>query len=99
MATPEKETLDSPNQNDVNPMPAEAVRWRCDPSALPFGSTKDVEPMVGVVGHDDPAGAWVALLASVLGGTHLFGRVRRTGHPFLTVRGYPFAVPPGVPVI
>ncbi|MGB2984311.1 MAG: ATP-binding protein, partial [Phycisphaerae bacterium] len=53
MATPEKETLDSPNQNDVNPMPAEAVRWRCDPSALPFGSTKDVEPMVGVVGQDE----------------------------------------------
>jgi len=53
MATSEEETLDSPCQNSVNPLPAEAVRWRCDPSTLPFGSTKEVEPMVGVVGQDD----------------------------------------------
>ena len=53
MEAPKEETLDSLYPNDVSALPAEAVRWRCDPSTLPFNSTKDVEPMVGVVGQDD----------------------------------------------
>ncbi len=53
MATPERETLDSSNQSGVKPLPFEAVRWRCDPTGLSFGSTKELEPMVGVVGQDD----------------------------------------------
>lgn len=57
MATPENGTLDASNHNGVKPLPAEAVRWRCDPNALPFGSTKEVEPMVGVVGQDDAIAA------------------------------------------
>lgn len=34
------------------PLAADALRWRCDPTALPFASTKDIEPIVGVVGQD-----------------------------------------------
>jgi len=32
---------------------ADALRWRCDPEKLPFASTSEVEPMVGVVGQDE----------------------------------------------
>ncbi|MFQ5507124.1 MAG: AAA family ATPase, partial [Planctomycetota bacterium] len=35
----------------VDPLPAGALRWRCDPDSLPFESTDDVEPVVGVVGQ------------------------------------------------
>ena len=41
------------DRDGVKPLPFDAVRWRCDPRTLPFGSTKEVEPMVGVVGQDD----------------------------------------------
>ncbi|MGB2985826.1 MAG: ATP-binding protein [Phycisphaerae bacterium] len=53
MATTGPNTADSSDRNGIKPLPFEAVRWHCDPSALPFGSTKEVEPMVGVVGQDD----------------------------------------------
>ncbi len=32
---------------------AESLCWRCDPSALNFESTADVEPVTGIVGQDD----------------------------------------------
>jgi predicted ATP-dependent protease len=34
-----------------SPLPASALRWRCDPRALGFGSTKDIEPIEGIVGQ------------------------------------------------
>ncbi|NNF44113.1 MAG: AAA family ATPase [Phycisphaerales bacterium] len=34
------------------PLPATAVRWRCDPSQLTFETTRDVEPARAVVGQD-----------------------------------------------
>lgn len=35
----------------LNPLPAEMLRWICDPQDLPFKSTADVEPMAGIVGQ------------------------------------------------
>ncbi|MHC4548848.1 MAG: Lon protease family protein [Planctomycetota bacterium] len=35
----------------VEPLPCEALRWRCDPQKLPFETTDDVEPIAGVVGQ------------------------------------------------
>ena len=34
------------------PLPISALRWRCDPSRLPFTSTAQVEPIPGIVGQD-----------------------------------------------
>ncbi len=34
-----------------DPLPTEALRWRCDPSTLPFETTADVADELGVVGQ------------------------------------------------
>ncbi len=34
------------------PLPVDALRWRCDPAALPFRSTADVRPIDEVIGQD-----------------------------------------------
>lgn len=34
------------------PLPAEELRWRCDPESLAFASTAEVEPVPGVIGQD-----------------------------------------------
>jgi ATP-dependent Lon protease len=33
-------------------LPVEALRWRCDPQALPFSSTAEIAPVDGVIGQD-----------------------------------------------
>jgi predicted ATP-dependent protease len=33
-------------------LPTDALRWRCDPAALPFASTREVRPIDGVIGQD-----------------------------------------------
>ncbi len=38
--------------NGIEPLPVESLRWRCDPTRLGFESTKDVEPVTGIVGQD-----------------------------------------------
>ena len=53
MPTPGSSSTDPSNRSQVKPLPFEAVRWRCEPNTLSFDSTKEVEPMVGVVGQDD----------------------------------------------
>ncbi|MHC4974763.1 MAG: Lon protease family protein [Planctomycetota bacterium] len=35
----------------VDPLPCNALRWRCDPDRLDFETTDDVEPIVGVIGQ------------------------------------------------
>lgn len=35
-----------------SPLPADALRWNCDPGALTFETTDDVEPMVGFAGQE-----------------------------------------------
>ncbi len=33
-------------------LPAEKLRWRCDPSRMPFETTAEAEPLEGVIGQD-----------------------------------------------
>jgi hypothetical protein len=40
----------------VQPVPVEALHWRCPVEELKFESTAEVEPVAGVVGQD-PASA------------------------------------------
>jgi len=35
----------------IEPLPCTALRWTCDPSALPFETTAEVEPIPGVIGQ------------------------------------------------
>lgn len=39
------------------PLPAAALRWRCDPASLPFATTADLEPIPGIVGQDEAIAA------------------------------------------
>ena len=41
------------DRGPVSALPAEVLRWTCDPAKLAFESTQDVEPITGVVGQDD----------------------------------------------
>ena len=41
----------------VGPLPSEALRWRCDLESMPFETTADLEPNVGVVGQSSAAEA------------------------------------------
>jgi len=43
---------DAPARVGPPPLPAERLRWRCDPESLPFDSTRDVEPEGGVIGQE-----------------------------------------------
>ena len=36
----------------LKPLATDALRWRCDPHALEFGTTAEVDPVVGFVGQD-----------------------------------------------
>ncbi|MDA1194236.1 MAG: ATP-binding protein [Planctomycetota bacterium] len=35
-----------------SPLPASALRWRCDPAFFPFETTADLTPAAGIVGQD-----------------------------------------------
>jgi predicted ATP-dependent protease len=35
----------------LEPLPCTALRWRCDPEALPFETTAELEPVAGVIGQ------------------------------------------------
>jgi ATP-dependent Lon protease len=35
------------------PLPAESLRWRCDPERFPFETTEEIEAQGGVIGQDD----------------------------------------------
>lgn len=35
----------------VDPLPVKALRWHCDPTAFAFSSTKEIEPIHGVIGQ------------------------------------------------
>ena len=41
----------------IDPLSADKLRWHCDPDSLPFDSTKEVEPLAGVVGQDSAVDA------------------------------------------
>ncbi len=41
----------------IEPLPAEKLRWTCDPDSLPFETTEEVTPLPGVVGQDSAVAA------------------------------------------
>ncbi|MHC4939625.1 MAG: Lon protease family protein [Planctomycetota bacterium] len=41
----------------IDPLPADQLRWHCDPDSLPFESTAEVESLPGVVGQDSAVAA------------------------------------------
>lgn len=66
------------------PLPVEALRWRCDPDALPFDTTAVVEPAVGAVGQDAAIEALRFGLRTSASGQNIFVRgLRDTGRLYL----------------
>jgi ATP-dependent Lon protease len=41
----------------IEPLPCNALRWRCDPDRLEFETTDDVEPVAGVIGQSSAVDA------------------------------------------
>ncbi|MFZ0819358.1 MAG: ATP-binding protein [Candidatus Acidiferrales bacterium] len=41
-----------PSKTTYTTLPAEKLRWRCDPSRMPFETTAEAEPLEGVIGQD-----------------------------------------------
>ncbi|MBI4491772.1 MAG: AAA family ATPase [Chloroflexi bacterium] len=50
----------------------EELRWRCDPSELPFETTEEVEPLVGTIGQERAASALALGLEMEPAGFNLF---------------------------
>ena len=48
-AQPKRKPAAQPGPAALEP---ERLRWRCDPHALPFASTRDVDPEPSVIGQD-----------------------------------------------
>ncbi|HVI02855.1 MAG TPA: hypothetical protein VM869_29350, partial [Enhygromyxa sp.] len=44
-----------PKASDTAPEPLapEALRWRCDPTTLGFASTRELDPIPGIIGQDE----------------------------------------------
>jgi predicted ATP-dependent protease len=53
---PKKNSNSGPPPPDIK-LPADALRWTCPPSWLPFSTTLDVEPLSGVVGQEEALAA------------------------------------------
>lgn len=64
----------SPFKPSVEPLPAAALRWRCDPKALLFDSTADIEPITGVIGQDSAVDALKFGLETNAPGQNVFVR-------------------------
>jgi len=58
----------------VAPLPVEALRWHCDPRALPFETTAEVEPITGVVGQESAVEALRFGLETNAPGQNIFVR-------------------------
>ncbi len=58
----------------VGPLPSEALRWRCDLESMPFETTADLEPNVGVVGQSSAAEALSFGLETDAPGQNIFIR-------------------------
>jgi len=46
------EVVELAKARSYEPLPLDALRWRCDPAALPFKSTAEVKPIDEVIGQD-----------------------------------------------
>ncbi|MCK4342052.1 MAG: AAA family ATPase [Phycisphaerae bacterium] len=64
----------SPGRNTVEPLRPAELRWRCDPARLPFESTAEVDPILGVVGQDDAVEALRFGLETQAAGQNVFVR-------------------------
>ncbi len=65
------------------PLPADQLRWRCDPDAFGFETTDEIEPETGIVGQDTALAALRFGLETMAPGQNIFisgltgpGRVR-----------------------
>ncbi len=58
----------------LNPLPVEALRWRCDPGTLSFDSSADIEPVAGVIGQDVAVEAMQFGLETSAPGQNIFVR-------------------------
>ncbi len=72
---PRKPKNDARSTTDApSPLPADALRWRCDESCLDFESTADVTPVTGVVGQDSAVEALRFGLETDAPGQNIFVR-------------------------
>ncbi len=73
--TPRRRTATkAPFEISVEPLPPAALRWRCDPRALPFDSTADIEPITGVIGQESAVDALKFGLETNAPGQNVFVR-------------------------
>jgi len=56
------------------PLPADCLRWRCNPDTLAFDSTAEIEPMTGVVGQENAVEALLFGLETNAPGQNVFVR-------------------------
>ena len=69
-------------------VPPERARWRCDPAALPFETTEQVEPLVGTVGQERAVSALEFGVAIDRGGFNIFVAGRPGSGRATTAREY-----------
>lgn len=67
-------TLRKSRRVGVEPLPVGALRWRCDPTTLPFQTTAEVEPITGVVGQESAVDALRFGLETNAPGQNIFVR-------------------------
>ena len=58
----------------MEPLPADALRWRCDPDSFQFETTAQVEPPSGLIGQQSADEALRFGLATDAPGQHIFIR-------------------------
>lgn len=74
MNAPAQPTSSTPEDARPSPLPADALRWQCDPAKLSFETTSQVEPISGVVGQDDAVEALRFGLETGAPGQNIFVR-------------------------
>ncbi len=57
---------------DVHRVSPDRMTWRCDPAALPFATTEEVNPELGVIGQERAANALAFGLEMQASGFHIF---------------------------
>jgi predicted ATP-dependent protease len=58
----------------IEPLSADQLRWKCDPDSLPFETTAEVEPLMGVVGQESAVAAIQFGLECPAAGQNIFVR-------------------------
>src|SRR5437867_12222155 len=68
----EEETLLDPAPASIQPLPAERLRWRCDPQTLGFESTDELSDLTELVGQERGIAAIAFGLGLAAHGYNLF---------------------------